>query len=77
MMFRDIEPLVKPIIPSFPLDDSLYCLDPEEIAFFRRHTGIQDEVDLKTHIIDVQREAYKVLCGLSEDWLNILIANYR
>ncbi|KAG1905292.1 uncharacterized protein F5891DRAFT_1253162 [Suillus fuscotomentosus] len=59
-MFRDIEPLVKPIIPSFPLDDSLYCLDPEEIAFFRRHTGIQDEVDLKTHIIDVQREAYKV-----------------
>ncbi|KAG2107084.1 hypothetical protein BD769DRAFT_1366345 [Suillus cothurnatus] len=60
-MSRDIEPLVKPVIPPFPLDDSLYdCLDPEEIAFFRRQTGIQDEVALKTHIIDVQKEAYKV-----------------
>ncbi|KAG1870614.1 hypothetical protein DFJ58DRAFT_19540 [Suillus subalutaceus] len=59
-MSRDIEPLVKPINPPFPLDDSLYCLDSEEIAFFRRQTGIQDEVALKTHIIDVQKEAYKV-----------------
>ncbi|KAG2347955.1 hypothetical protein BDR05DRAFT_1037851 [Suillus weaverae] len=59
-MSRDIEPLVKPIIPPFPLDDSLYCLDPEEIAFFRRQTDIQDEVALKAHIIDAQKEAYKV-----------------
>lgn len=42
------------------MDDSLYCLDPEEIAFFKRQTGIQDEAALKTHIIDVQKEAYKV-----------------
>ncbi|KAG1750165.1 hypothetical protein EDB19DRAFT_1678657 [Suillus lakei] len=59
-MSRDIEPLVKPVIPPFPLDDSLYCLDPKEIAFFRRQTDIQDEGALKTHIIDVQKEAYKV-----------------
>ncbi|KAG2133666.1 uncharacterized protein EDB93DRAFT_862090 [Suillus bovinus] len=59
-MPRDIRPLVKPIIPLFPLDDSLYRLDAEEIAFLRRQTGIQDEVALKTHIIEVQEEAYKV-----------------
>ncbi|KAG1733631.1 uncharacterized protein EDB91DRAFT_1238559 [Suillus paluster] len=59
-MYRDVEPLTKPIIPAFPLDDSLYCLEPEEIAFFKRQTNIQDEVALKTHIIGVQKEAYKV-----------------
>jgi hypothetical protein len=75
-MYRDIEPLVKPVVPTFPLDDSLYCLDPEETAFFKRQTGIQDEAALKTHIIDVQKEAYKVW-GLSKDWLNILSAICR
>ncbi|KAG0699317.1 hypothetical protein DFH29DRAFT_983577 [Suillus ampliporus] len=59
-MRRDIEPLVKPTIPPFPLDDSLYFLEAEEIAFFKRQTNILDEVALKTHIIDVQKEAYKV-----------------
>ncbi|KAG0705675.1 hypothetical protein DFH29DRAFT_996553 [Suillus ampliporus] len=59
-MCRDIQPLVKPVNPAFPLDESLYCPEPEEIAFFKRQTNIQDEVALKTHIIDVQKEAYKV-----------------
>lgn len=60
-MSRDIEPLVKPNVPSFPVDDSLYRLDPEEIAFFKRQTGLQDEGALKAHIIDVQKEAYQVI----------------
>ncbi|KAG1733630.1 uncharacterized protein EDB91DRAFT_1148518 [Suillus paluster] len=59
-MCRDVEPLVKPVNPPFPLDDSLYCLEAEEISFFKRQTNIQDEQALKTHIIDVQKAAYKV-----------------
>ncbi|KAG2140080.1 hypothetical protein DEU56DRAFT_292200 [Suillus clintonianus] len=72
-MSRNIEPLVKPVIPPFPLDDSLYYLESEEIAFFRRQTNIQDEVALKTHIIDIQKEAYKVApyaCIRSFDFLH-------
>jgi len=37
-----------------------YSLDPEELAFFKQETGIQDEVLLREHILAVQAEAYKV-----------------
>lgn len=46
------------------LEESLYFLsDPahaDELAFWKAATGIQDEVQLKEHIIAVQREAYVV-----------------
>ena len=43
-----------------PLDENLYCLDGEELAFFRNHTGIQDEQKLKEHIMSIQKKAYNV-----------------
>ncbi|KAA1468044.1 hypothetical protein DENSPDRAFT_770644 [Dentipellis sp. KUC8613] len=43
-----------------PLDESLYQLTEEEIAFYKDQTGIQDEDELKKHIVACQAEAYKV-----------------
>ena len=42
------------------LDSALYQLSDEELEFLSRQTGIEDAVELKEHIIDVQREAYAV-----------------
>jgi len=42
------------------LDDTLLGLDPEEEAFFKSETGIQDTEELRKHIIEVQEDAYKV-----------------
>ena len=46
------------------LDERLYELADEDLAFFKQQTGIQDEEELKAHILQVQAEAYKV-CWLS------------
>jgi len=43
-----------------PLDERLYSLDPEELAFFLAETHIDDEATLKRHLLDVQAKAYKV-----------------
>ncbi len=43
-----------------PLDESLYKLDDEELAFVKAHSGIEDEEELKKHILAVQAEAYEV-----------------
>ena len=32
----------------------------EEAAFYRKQTGIQDDTELKQHVIKVHDEAYKV-----------------
>ena len=42
------------------LDPSLYRLGDEEAAFFKESTGIQDNEELKQHILQVQKEAYAV-----------------
>jgi hypothetical protein len=42
------------------LDERLYDLNDEERSFFKLQTGIQDDDELKAHIIQVQTEAYKV-----------------
>ena len=42
------------------LDDTFLQLDPEEEAFFKSETGIQDTEELRKHIIQVQEDAYKV-----------------
>ena len=44
------------------LDSTLLELNPEEEAFFKSETGIQDTDELKKHIIEVQEDAYKVRC---------------
>ncbi|TFY77546.1 hypothetical protein EWM64_g6466 [Hericium alpestre] len=41
-----------------PLDASLYSLNEEEVAFYKQQTGIEDDEELKRHIIAVQTEAY-------------------
>ncbi|KAF9007611.1 hypothetical protein BDQ17DRAFT_1238084 [Cyathus striatus] len=43
-----------------PLDESLYSLNDEESSFYKTLTGIQDDEELKHHIIDVQTKAYQV-----------------
>lgn len=42
-------------VPS--LDERLYKLDR---AFFKQQTGIEDNDELKTHLLSIQAEAYEV-----------------
>lgn len=41
-------------------DDHHYVLDPEELAFLKTQTGIQDDDELKAHVLAVQKNAYEV-----------------
>ncbi|KAG2132765.1 hypothetical protein DEU56DRAFT_439609 [Suillus clintonianus] len=43
-----------------PLDESHYSLRPKDAAFYKKLTGIEDDVALKQHILNVQQKAYKV-----------------
>jgi len=52
-----------PTQPSHALDEHFYYLTDEERTFFKQQTGIQDDEELKAHILEVQAEAYKV-CSL-------------
>ena len=42
------------------LDPSLLVLDPEDEAFFKATTKIDDTEELRNHIQSVAREAYEV-----------------
>ncbi|KAH9933146.1 uncharacterized protein BXZ73DRAFT_101113 [Epithele typhae] len=42
------------------LDPALYSLDAEEKAFFRALTGINNDNELKAHVIAVQKKAFEV-----------------
>ncbi|KAG2146168.1 uncharacterized protein EDB93DRAFT_490348 [Suillus bovinus] len=42
------------------VDTSLYDLSSEEAAFFKAQIGIDDDEDLKRHILEVQAKAYKI-----------------
>ncbi|KAI6042649.1 hypothetical protein EDC04DRAFT_908308 [Pisolithus marmoratus] len=52
----------KPETHIHPLDPSIYdaALDPEVLSFMKSLTGIQDNGELKAHILDVQKKAYAV-----------------
>ncbi|KAI0687619.1 hypothetical protein BC835DRAFT_1448517 [Cytidiella melzeri] len=43
-----------------PLEDKLYTPDPEALAFWKAETGIEDEAELKQHILTIQKEAFSV-----------------
>ena len=45
---------------AYPLDEALYSLDGQEAAFFKSQTGIEDDEELKRHILRSQKEAYEV-----------------
>jgi hypothetical protein len=47
-------------LKSLPFDESLYSLDSEARAFFKAQTRIDDDEDLKRHILAVQKKAYKI-----------------
>jgi hypothetical protein len=47
-------------LAKIPLDKNLYSLGGDQAAFFKQHTGIQDDGELRRHILEVQREAYDV-----------------
>lgn len=42
------------------LDPSLYAPSPEDLAFLKSQTGLEDEEVLKQHVLEVQAEAWKV-----------------
>ncbi|KAG2032926.1 hypothetical protein BDR03DRAFT_926163 [Suillus americanus] len=45
-------------VPS--ADTSLYNISPAQATFFKTQTGIDNDEDLKRHILEVQAKAYKV-----------------
>ena len=49
---------------AFPLDErmlgALLKARPEHVEFLKAQTGIQDEDELKAHILNIQKEAYQV-----------------
>ena len=55
------------------LDEIFYSLDSEELDFFLTETRIDNESNLKTHIMDVQAKAYKV--SLMVIWLLPLVTS--
>lgn len=46
--------------PPKPLDDTLYKLEQDEYEFLSSQTGIKDQGELKKHVLEVQKDIYKV-----------------
>lgn len=44
------------------IDPALFKPTPDESAFLKAQTGIQDDGKLKEHVLAVQEEAWKVSC---------------
>lgn len=42
------------------VDPSLYALAGDDLRFFKAQTGIEDDEELKEHVLAVQKEAYQV-----------------
>ena len=51
------------------LDGTWLELNPEEEAFFKSETGIRDTEELRKHIIEVQKDAYKVSRCSRVEWV--------
>ncbi|KAI6114305.1 hypothetical protein F5141DRAFT_1105787 [Pisolithus sp. B1] len=52
----------KPETNTRPLDPSIYdaTLNSEVLSFMKSSTGIQDDGELKAHVLDIQKKAYAV-----------------
>lgn len=57
-----ISTLVQP--DTQPLD-AAYALSPEQATFFKGEIGIDNDDDLRAHILKVQKKAYKVSAATS------------
>ena len=55
---------------SHALGERFFFLTDEERTFFKQQTGIQDDEELKAHILEVQAEAYKV-CSSARRWQSV------
>ncbi|KAI0687625.1 hypothetical protein BC835DRAFT_403510 [Cytidiella melzeri] len=42
------------------LDDEFYRPDDVALAFYKKETGVEDEAELKQHILQVQRDAFSI-----------------
>jgi len=51
---------VAQMMPALTDAEKRYALEEEEIAFFKQQSGIEDDQQLKEHILKVQAEAYAV-----------------
>ncbi|KAG2367878.1 hypothetical protein BDR07DRAFT_1392400 [Suillus spraguei] len=61
------------------VDASLYKLSPAQAAFFKTQTGIDNDEDLKRHILEVQAKAYKVApypCIHAFGFLRLNLSNF-
>ncbi|KAH9928837.1 uncharacterized protein B0H18DRAFT_1210026 [Fomitopsis serialis] len=47
-------------IARMPLDESLYDLREDDISFLKAHTGIDNDNELKEHVMKIQVDAYQV-----------------
>jgi len=46
---------------SIPVaDTAFYSLTPEDAVFFKTQIGIDDDDEMKRHILEIQAKAYKV-----------------
>jgi len=66
---------------GFDLDPSLLAttISDEELAFFKKQTGIEDTEELKDHILNVQREAYNIFpypCIRSFSFLKLKVSHF-
>jgi hypothetical protein len=59
-MSDDTESSQQLVPPVFRLDEESYDLSEEERGFLKGQTGIQDDDELKAHVLQLQTEAYKV-----------------
>ena len=55
----------KELAKLHPLDENEYKIDEDGLAFMKAQTGIEDEEELKKHILAVQAEAYAVSLGFA------------
>ncbi|KAI0275321.1 hypothetical protein BC834DRAFT_852251 [Gloeopeniophorella convolvens] len=78
----DTKPSQRPPPPEYQvaLDERYYdILGEEELAFFKVQTGIQDEVELKAHLLQMQAEAYAVYpypCIRRFSWARLKISRF-
>lgn len=42
------------------LDPTMYAPTPDEVLFLKKWTGIDDDEELKQHVLTVQKEAWDV-----------------
>ncbi|KAJ7590107.1 hypothetical protein C8J56DRAFT_588891 [Mycena floridula] len=62
-----------------PLDPSLYVLEEDQLGFFRSQTGIDDEEELRAHVLAVQAKAYEIYkypCIRSFSFLRLKISKF-